>query len=97
MDAITVERLRRLEGINVPRPTGAFYVFPRLAKLRDSFALCERLVREHGVGLAPGSAFGAGGEGHIRLCFAVDEPTLIGALDRFEAAWLGGDRPDGSS
>ncbi len=88
--AIAVDRLRRLDGIDVPRPTGAFYVFPRLAGLRDSFALCERLVREHRLGLAPGSAFGLGGEGHIRLCFAVDEATLIEALDRFESAWNAG-------
>lgn len=88
--AIAVERLGRLEGVDVPRPTGAFYVFPRLAGLRDSFSFCEHLVREHRLGLAPGSAFGLGGEGHIRFCYAVDEPTLIEALDRFEAAWNAG-------
>ena len=40
-----------------------------------------------GVGLAPGNAFGLGGEGHLRLCFAVDEPILIEALDRLEEGW----------
>jgi aspartate aminotransferase len=85
--AIAVERLSRLEGIELPRPTGAFYVFPRLAGLTDSFRFCERLIRQRGVGFAPGVAFGAGGEGHIRICFAVDETTLLEALDRFEAAW----------
>ncbi|MDX2038992.1 MAG: aminotransferase class I/II-fold pyridoxal phosphate-dependent enzyme [Isosphaeraceae bacterium] len=84
---IAIDRLSRLEGIVVPRPSGAFYVFPRLEGLTDSFAFCESLVRDHRVGFAPGSAFGAGGEGHIRICFAVDEPTLIEALDRFEIAW----------
>jgi aspartate/methionine/tyrosine aminotransferase len=44
-------------------------------------------VRERQVGVAPGSAFGRGGEGHIRLCFAIDEPTLNAALDRFEEGW----------
>jgi aspartate/methionine/tyrosine aminotransferase len=85
--SIAVERLNRLEGIELPRPTGAFYVFPRLAGLTDSFRFCERLIRQHRVGFAPGVAFGAGGEGHIRICFAVDEVTLIEALDRFESAW----------
>src|SRR5205823_5231290 len=56
--AIAFGRLRRLEGVEVPRPTGAFYVFPRLAGLRDSFVFCERLVRDFRLGLAPGSAFG---------------------------------------
>jgi aspartate aminotransferase len=91
--AIAVERLSRLEGIELPRPTGAFYVFPRLAGLSDSYRFCERLIRQHRVGFAPGVAFGAGGEGHIRICFAVDEATLVEALDRFEVAWndhLGG-------
>jgi aspartate/methionine/tyrosine aminotransferase len=85
--AIAVERLSRLEGVEIPRPTGAFYVFPRLAGLSDSYGFCERLIRERRVGFAPGVAFGEGGEGHIRICFAVDEPTLVEALDRFESAW----------
>ena len=85
--AIAVGRLRRLEGIDVPTPTGAFYVFPRLEGLHDSYEFCAWLVRERGLGLAPGSAFGAGGEGHVRLCFAVDETMLVEALDRFESAW----------
>jgi aspartate aminotransferase len=85
--AIAVERLGRIDEIAVPRPTGAFYVFPRLEGLDDSFGFCERLVRERRVGFAPGSAFGSGGEGHLRICFAVDEVTLIEALDRFESAW----------
>jgi aspartate aminotransferase len=80
-------RLNRLEGIEVPITTGAFYVFPRIAGLTDSYQFCERLVRQRRVGFAPGAAFGAGGEGHIRICYAVDNATLIEALDRFEAAW----------
>lgn len=85
--ALAVERLRSIPGVTVPEPGGAFYVFPRLEGLADSLAFCRRLVRDYQVGVAPGSAFGAGGEGHIRLCFAVDEPTLHAALDRFEAGW----------
>jgi aspartate/methionine/tyrosine aminotransferase len=85
--AIACERLRRIPGIRLAEPAGAFYVFPRLEGLRDSMAFCEHLVRSQGVGLAPGSAFGAGGEGHVRLCFAVAEDTLIAALDRFQTGW----------
>ncbi len=84
---ITLSRLRALPGVTVPEPSGAFYVFPKLEGLLDSYAFCRRLVEEYRLGLAPGSAFGAGGEGHVRLCFAVDEPTLIEALDRFETTW----------
>ncbi len=87
---IAAERLRALQGIDLAVPSGAFYVFPRLNGLTNSFAYCQRLVREHRVGLAPGSAFGSGGEGHVRLCFAVEEPILIEALNRFEASWQSG-------
>ena len=77
-----------MPGITVPEPTGAFYVFPRLEGLADSFDFCRWLVQEKGVGLAPGNAFGLGGEGHVRLCFAVEEAILREALDRFEAGWI---------
>ena len=84
---IALDRLRRIEGVTVPEPTGAFYTFPRFDGLADSAAFCRHLVREKRVGLAPGNAFGPGGEGFIRLCFAVDEPILIEALERLEAGW----------
>ena len=84
---IALDRLRAIPSVIVPEPTGAFYVFPRLDGLDDSVAFCRHLVTRHGVGLAPGAVFGAGGEGHIRLCFAVEEPILRDALDRFEAGW----------
>ncbi len=84
---IAVERLRQIEGVTLPDPTGAFYVFPKLDGLTDSFDFCRFLVERYQVGFAPGSAFGAGGEGHIRICFAVDESILREALDRFERGW----------
>jgi aspartate aminotransferase len=84
---IALDRFQRMDGVTVPEPTGAFYVYPRLEGLADSFDFCRWLVQEKGVGLAPGNAFGQGGEGHIRLCFAVEEAILTEALDRFEAGW----------
>jgi aspartate/methionine/tyrosine aminotransferase len=84
---IAVERLAQLEGVTVPDPTGAFYAFPRFEGLENSLAFCRWLIEERGVGLAPGSAFGLGGEGHIRLCFAVEEPILRDALDRLADGW----------
>lgn len=84
---LAVERLSRIPGVSLASPEGAFYVFPKCEGLTDSFAFCERLVREYGLGVAPGMAFGPGGEGHLRICFAVDRGTLAMALDRFERAW----------
>jgi aspartate aminotransferase len=85
---IALDRFRRMDGVTVPEPTGAFYVFPRFDGLADSLDFCRWLVVEKRVGVAPGSAFGLGGEGHIRLCFAVEEPILGEALDRLEAGWI---------
>ena len=48
----------------------------------DSSALAMAMVREAGVALAPGAAFGPSGEGHLRLCFAASESTLTPALAR---------------
>ncbi len=84
---IALDRFRTMPGVTVPEPTGAFYVYPRLEGLADSYDFCRYLVEQKKVGLAPGNAFGQGGEGHIRLCFAVEEEILREALDRFEAGW----------
>jgi len=77
------EVLRALPGVTVPDPDGAFYLFPKLDGLADSAAFCRRLLAEERVGLAPGSAFGAGGEGSVRICYAADRSVLEPALERF--------------
>jgi len=74
-----------MPGVKLPSPDGAFYVFPRIQGLTDSFGFCERLLRETRVGLAPGVAFGAGGEGSIRLCYALETEILETALARIDA------------
>ena len=77
------EALRALPGVTVPDPDGAFYLFPKLDGLTDSAAFCRRLLAEERVGLAPGSAFGAGGEGSVRICYAAERSVLEPALERF--------------
>lgn len=74
--------LRSLPGVTVPDPEGAFYLFPRVEGLANSFDFCKRLLLETQVGLAPGVAFGAGGEGSLRLCYAVEKPILEDAMER---------------
>jgi len=74
--------LRELPGVTVPHPSGAFYLFPRIDGLDDSFAFCHQLLIRERVGLAPGSAFGVGGEGSIRLCYAAERSILEPALER---------------
>jgi aspartate aminotransferase len=77
-----LEALRRMSGVTVPPPDGAFYLFPRIDGLTDSFEFCRRLLLETRVGIAPGVAFGAGGEGSIRICYAADRSVLEPAMER---------------
>jgi len=65
-----VSGLQALPGVTVAAPPGGMYAFFRIEGQDDSLALAKRLVAEHGLGLAPGAAFGAEGEGWLRWCFA---------------------------
>ncbi len=80
--ALVFDRLSALPGIRIAQPRGSFYAFFAVEGLQDSLAYAKRLLNETDVGLAPGSAFGPGGEGHLRLCFASSEEKLTQALDR---------------
>ena len=77
--------LRSLPAVTVPEPEGAFYLFPRVEGLEDSFDFCWRLLLEERVGIAPGVAFGPGGEGSLRLCYAAEPSVLEPALERLAA------------
>ena len=79
-----LDALAKMPGVAVPAPDGAFYLFPRIDAAQDSFAFCKRLLLETKVGLAPGVAFGAGGEGHVRICYASDRPILEEAMARLK-------------
>jgi aspartate/methionine/tyrosine aminotransferase len=74
--------LRGIPGVTVPKPDGAFYLFPRVDGLTDSFAFCRSLLEETRVGLAPGVAFGEGGEGSFRICYAAEKSILEPAMER---------------
>jgi aspartate aminotransferase len=74
--------LSKMPGVTVPKPDGAFYLFPKIRGAEDSFDFCKRLLLETKVGLAPGVAFGAGGEGSVRICYAADQPILEQAMAR---------------
>ncbi len=74
--------LCKMPDIMVPEADGAFYFFPRIHGMRNSFEFCRRLLLEEKVGIAPGAAFGAGGEGSVRICYAADMSVLQPALER---------------
>ena len=83
---IMVEGLSATGRVEMAIPEGAFYLFPKLLGATDARA-AFRLIDEAGVGVAPGYAFGPGGEGRLRLCFA-RAPELVAEATRRLAAWL---------
>jgi aspartate/methionine/tyrosine aminotransferase len=91
-----LEALRGMPRVTVPVPDGAFYLFPKIEGVRDSFAFCRRLLEVTKVGIAPGVAFGAGGEGSVRMCYASDRSILEPAIERL-ARFLESDEADAES
>ena len=74
--------LRAVPGVNLPDPEGAFYLFPQLEGVDDSYQFALDLLRKTRVAVAPGSAFGNGGEGSIRICYAPGMDVLKPAMER---------------
>jgi len=76
------DALAGLDRVRYSSPQAGFYTFFSVDGESDARSLAFRLLDETGVGLAPGTAFGPGGEKFLRLCFATSEDTLTRALDR---------------
>jgi len=83
---LAFQRLAGHPRITLSRPEAAFYAFFKVDGMADSLDFAKQLVAKHGVGIAPGAAFGPAGEGHLRLCFASSPDVLTQAFDRLEKA-----------
>jgi|HubBroStandDraft_1064217.scaffolds.fasta_scaffold00207_12 aspartate aminotransferase len=83
---LVVERLGSLPRVRLRTPDAAFYAFLQIEGLTDSLGFAKRLLAETRVGVAPGAAFGTGGEGHLRLCFAASAQRLEPGLERLAKA-----------
>jgi aspartate aminotransferase len=102
-EELTVETMRRaflkrrdlvlsllsgIKGLECPKPTGAFYVFPSYSSPKlASVEVAERLLTEAKVAITPGAAFGPGGEGHLRISYAASEEDLRRGCARL-AEWF---------
>jgi len=90
---VVVARLNAIPGVECPLPDGAFYAFPRIAGAMAACGFgtdaefCAWLLKEGGVAIVPGRAFGLAG--HARLSFAYSEADLEAGLTRIEAAIAG--------
>ena len=73
----------RSMGLHCFEPLGAFYAFPSIRSAgMTSEEFCTALLRSKNVAAVPGTAFGPGGEGNIRCCYATALDKLNVALDR---------------
>jgi hypothetical protein len=60
-------------GIDCPLPGGAFYVFPDVSDFGGGDGFAERMLSEAMVAATPGSAFGPGGVGNVRISYAASK------------------------
>ncbi len=91
---LVLRLLKKIKGMNVNKPDGAFYVFPDISKffgktdgtmtINNSDDFCEYLLNTAHVAVVTGSAFGA--EGCFRLSYAASEDTLKEAISRIATA-----------
>jgi len=81
---LIVGGLNRL-GLRTFEPRGAFYAFPNIqASGMDDETFAETLLKEEGVAVVPGNAFGPGGDGFVRACYATAYEKIEEALQRME-------------
>ena len=79
-----VENLNRI-GLECFEPKGAFYVFPCIKSTGlTSEEFCQRFLMEERVAVIPGNAFGPGGEGFVRACYASSMKDIAEALNRMD-------------
>ena len=72
-------------GLECFEPKGAFYMFPSIQSTgMDSDTFCTKFLETEHVAVIPGSAFGPGGEGFFRACYAASIHDLSTALERME-------------
>jgi aspartate/methionine/tyrosine aminotransferase len=82
---LVVDGLNKLPGVKCALPRGAFYAFPNITGTgRPAAEVAQRLLDEAGVAVLSGTAFGAHGEGYLRLSYANSEANLRRALERME-------------
>lgn len=80
---VVVEEADRIDALELVKPDGAIYAFPRFDADLSSMELSVKLL-DAGVVVVPGSAFGANGEGHLRLSFATDPQDIRQGLQVVE-------------
>jgi len=83
---VTLDLIEKSHVFDCPAPTtGAFYLFPSYHSPRPSIAFAQELLEKIHVATVPGGAFGACGEGHLRICYTATEDNIKAAFARMES------------
>ena len=75
-------------GLKCERPRATFYIWAEVPPGFTSASFTERVLRETGVVITPGSGFGKGGEGFVRFSLTVSSTRLKEAVERIRALKL---------
>lgn len=94
---IMVQRLQEMKGIRCNNPSGAFYVYPKIAEwvgrkiggkdIRGSLDFCQAMIEAAGIGLVPGIGFLQ--EGYVRITYACSREQIIEGMNRMERVLAG--------
>lgn len=79
---LMVGLLNEIEGVSCKKPRGAFYVFPNFSAFGGSSRLAMDILKEAGVVVTPGTAFGKNGEGYLRFSYATSEENIAEGIER---------------
>jgi aminotransferase len=84
--SLALERIARLPNVSATEPEGSFYIFLDIRDTGlDSRSFAFDLLKQEGVAVVPGNAFGAAGEGFVRLSYATSREKIEAGFDRIEA------------
>jgi len=81
---LVMNRLSDFSRITLPLPEAAFYAYFKIEDITDSEKFCLETLDKTGVGLAPGTSFGKGGDSWVRLCYAKNPDLLNQAFDKLK-------------
>ena len=80
---IVVEELMKSDKLSFEVPQGTYYIFPKIEAEIDDCDFAVNMVRDAKVGVVPGSAFGIGGENHVRISYGGETEDVREAVRRF--------------
>jgi len=84
---VIVAGLNQIDGVVCPTPEGTFYAFPQFPEdWGDSRGVANVLLKESGVIVTPGSAYGPSSRHHLRLSFATSMAAIEDGLSRLQNA-----------